>query len=225
MSGGTRDVTGVEDRRYRFAVAGVNGDGVVGSAIAVHADRRAHAAESAGAGAGGAGDHGLLSRRDYGNEVHPGNPVYVQAFAIETHEVTNRQFVAFLMEALAQGQVQVSDTAVRAGADTLLIFSGSQIDRDPLGDGFSVPSGAAGLPGDGRDLVWRRRLCALVRAAAAEGSRVGEGGARRGRLHGHLSQTAVHVGTQLPVGRRRAVRLRCQLQRRPRRQATGRLLP
>jgi formylglycine-generating enzyme required for sulfatase activity len=150
-SGGTREVIGAEDGRYRFAVAAVRSDGVVGAAtpytpIAVLTQPSSLVNVPAGPVIMGS------YPGDYGSEVHPGNPIQVQAFAIEAREVTNRQVVAFLVEALAQGLVQVGDLAVRAGADTLLFFSGSQVDRDPLNDGFSVPPGLKDYPVTG--ITW-----------------------------------------------------------------------
>lgn len=136
-TGGTRDVSGTEDSNYRFAVAGVNGNGVVG-ALSSYTPIVVLTSPSPLARVP-AGPFIMGSYADsYGSEAHPGNPVSVQSYGIETHEVTNRQFVAFLVEALGLGQVQVSNAEVRIGADTLLTFATSQIGRDPLAGGFFV---------------------------------------------------------------------------------------
>ncbi len=198
-SGGTREVVGAEDRRYRFAVAAVTVDGVVGAATpytAIVVLTQPSPLVDVLAGPVIMGSY----PGDYGSEVHPGNPVHVQAFAIETREVTNRQFVAFLVEALAQGQVQVSDIAVRAGADTLLFFSGSQVDRDPLADGFSVRPElkdypVTGITWFGADAYARwygRRL-----PKESEWEKAARGTADS---TGTYEQTGVRVGTRYPWG-------------------------
>jgi formylglycine-generating enzyme required for sulfatase activity len=198
-SGGTREVAGAEDRRYRFAVAGVNVDGVVGvttpySPIVVLTQLSPLASVPAGPVIMGS------YPGDYGSEVHPGNPVQVQAFTIETREVTNRQFVAFLVEALAQRQLQVSDTEVRSGAETLLFFSGSQVDRDSTRDGFSVPPDRKDYPVTG--ITWfgaeayarwyGRRLpteCEWEKAARGTADSTAT-----------YPQTGVRIGTRYPWG-------------------------
>jgi formylglycine-generating enzyme required for sulfatase activity/predicted small lipoprotein YifL len=198
-NGGTQEVVGKEDRRYRFAVAAVSVEGVVGAITPytpVVVLTQPSPLVNVPAGPVIMGSY----PGDYGSEVHPGNPVYVQAFAIETQEVTNRQFVAFLVEALAQGQLQVSDSAVHAGADMLLRFDGSQIDRDPLADGFSVPSAlkdypVTGVTWAGADACARwygRRL-----PKESEWEKTARGAADS---TGVYPGTAVHEGTMYPWG-------------------------
>lgn len=202
-SGGVREVAGVEDRRYRFAVAAVSLDSVVGAAtpytpIVVLTPPSPLASVPAGPVIMGSYPD------DYGSELHPGNPVYVQGFAIETREVSNRQFVAFLDEALAQGQIQVSADAVQTGTSPLLIFSGSQIYRDPLADGFSVPADlpelkdypVTGVTWFGADAY--ARWCGRRLPKESEWEKAARGAADSTRIY--EQQVAVHVGTKYPWG-------------------------
>jgi formylglycine-generating enzyme required for sulfatase activity len=193
VTGGTRDVSGIEDTNYRFAVAGVNGSGVVG-AVSDYTPVIVLTLPSplvrVPAGPFVMGSY----PGDYGSEVHPGNPIYVQAFGIETHEVTNRQFVAFLMEALGQGQVQVSNTEVRAGADTLLTFAGSQVDRDPLAGGFSVRTELKEYPVTG--VTW----FGAVAYANWCGRRLPKETEWEKSARGTISSTGVWPGTTVGVG-------------------------
>lgn len=198
-SGGTREVLGAEDLRYRFAVAAVGIDSLVGPAAPyspIVVLTRPSSLVTVPAGPVIMGSY----PDDYGNEEHPGNPVYVQAFTIETHEVTNRQFVAFLVEALSRGQLQVSAGAVRAAGDTLLLFAGSQVDRDPINDGFSVPAELRDYPVTG--VTWYgaeayarwhgRRL-----PKESEWERAARGAVDSTSTY---RETAIHVGTRYPWG-------------------------
>ena len=143
--GGTRSFTGVEHGRYRFSVVGVNFEGQSGipselSPVIVLTYPTATASLAAGAMVMGNHPDG------WGNETHPGNPVAISSVVrLETLEVTNRQYLAFLLEALERGQLTVSDTAVRSGETTLLLFAGSKIDPDPA-LGFTMPVEVANHP-------------------------------------------------------------------------------
>jgi len=135
--GGSHDFVGLEDHRYRFAVRAVNFEeetGLLSPASAVVVLTAPSPLAPIAAEPFVMGDY----PDGWGNQDHPGNPVSVGSFGIETHEVTNRQYLAFLLEAYDRDQVQMliptgapDPIGIRAGADTLLLFAGSQIDPDP----------------------------------------------------------------------------------------------
>ena len=198
-TGGGRDVLGTEDGRYRFAVAAVSSDGLVGALstytpIAVLTEPSPLVAVPAGAVVMGS------YPSDYGNEVHPGNPVDVQGFSIESHEVTNRQFLAYLVESLSRGDLLVTSAEVYAGSERVMLFSASQIDRDPLFDGFAVRPEFRDTPATG--VTWfgaaayaqwlARRL-----PTESEWEKAARGAADS---TGTYEQTAIHVGTRYPWG-------------------------
>jgi len=74
----------------------------------------------------------------YGNETHPGNPVEVGAFRLEATEVTNRQYLSFLYEALSANRIQADADEVTGGGDLLLLFSASRLAFDPSSGAFTI---------------------------------------------------------------------------------------
>jgi formylglycine-generating enzyme required for sulfatase activity len=57
----------------------------------------------------------------YGNEYHPGNPVYVESFEIMKYEVTNEQYANFLNEMFNAGMIIVYQGSVYS-ADTSVVY-------------------------------------------------------------------------------------------------------
>lgn len=78
----------------------------------------------------------------WGGGDHPGNPVLVDAFRIETTEVTNRQYRAFLYEALSVGDLAIGATGnVEAGGHVLLNVNSSKIHYLEASDSFEIAGG------------------------------------------------------------------------------------
>lgn len=195
--GGQLDYAGVEHHRYRFAVTATNFEGESGflsddtwQLVLTSPSPLARFP----AGAFVMGDY----PSGFGSEVHPGNPVSVGAFALETLEVTNRQFLAFLLEAFDRQQLDVTSEGVRADGRLLLSFDGSQIDADSSAGGFSVLAGrenhpVTGVSWHGADAYARsigRRLPSEAEwEAAARGTST---------ANGLYPGTAIGVGSPYP---------------------------
>jgi formylglycine-generating enzyme required for sulfatase activity len=192
-SGGRFDFTGVEDHRYRFAVTATNFENESGflsddTPLIVLAIPSPLAPIPAGAFVMGNTPEG------FGNEAHPGDPVFTGAYGIETHEVTNRQFAAFLLEANDRQQLVVTATDVRAEGNVLLVFTGSQIDPDSAADGFSVVTGKERHPVTG--VTW----FGASAYARTIGRRLPTEAEWEKAARGTSSANGVYPGTSIGVG-------------------------
>ncbi|MEZ4654393.1 MAG: SUMF1/EgtB/PvdO family nonheme iron enzyme [Candidatus Eisenbacteria bacterium] len=82
----------------------------------------------------------------WGSENHPGNPVTVGSFEIEVTEVSNRQYRAFLYEALSTGDATIGDGTVDSQGQHLLSFNASKIRYDEASGSFVIATGFESHP-------------------------------------------------------------------------------
>ena len=204
-NGGAIDFTGAEHHRYRFAVTATNFEGESGflsddSRVVVLTAPSSLARIPAGAFVMGNYPDG------FGSETHPGNPVFAGAFGIETQEVTNRQFLAFLLEALDRQQCEVTAVDVRADGNVLLDVR-REPDRSRLGRGRLLRRDRSRGPSrHGRELVRGRRLRPVDRPPASPRSRVGSDGAEHERRQRSLPRNRDRSRVSVPMGQSAAGR-------------------
>lgn len=140
--------TAVEDARYRFVVTALNLENEEGNesppsnlvvatlltpTVVVTSGNVVMGNTPAGWGNDGAAPH-------------PGNPVFVGTFRMETREVSNRQYAMFLNEKYSANLLTVVDGEVRSGSTALLNLNASRIDFDGNSGLFTVVSGFENHP-------------------------------------------------------------------------------
>ncbi|MCC7140822.1 MAG: SUMF1/EgtB/PvdO family nonheme iron enzyme [Candidatus Eisenbacteria bacterium] len=77
---------------------------------------------------------------------HPGSPVFVGTYRIETREVSNRQYAMFLNEKYSANLLTVVEDEVRSASTVLLNLNASRIDFDDNLGLFTVVSGSENHP-------------------------------------------------------------------------------
>lgn len=133
-------IAGVEHSRYRFFVTAENFEAEEGNPSAfsnVVVLTFPSAMVSVPAGAFIMGD----TPDGWGSADHPGNPVSTAAFRIERTEVSNRQFVGYLYEAVSRGDVTFTQNEARLAGHVILNFAASKIDADPARGIFNIVPG------------------------------------------------------------------------------------